>query len=296
MKLKNSQSNFLIPEKFYDSVSKDGIGVVYSLLGILAISFAGCANPYSQNYQSLLHRPQTGSFLMQTSIALKPKIVTSTNMEADSLSMLENGYLLIGRAAFRSPPIDETQAIDHAQKVGAEIVLTKKEYVNTVTESVPITEWLPDQQTTVTEMSTFQTSPTAAPSIARRQITQTVQGEAYIQYVPQNVEYYNYSATFWKKIKPMKFGVFVQQLDNETKKRLQTNRGVIVKAVVRKTPAFNADILNGDIIVLFNNEPIADPEDFFAKIKANAGQEVTVKIIRDGTTRDITLTLIAAIQ
>lgn len=39
-------------------------------------------------------------------------------------------------------------------------------------------------------------------------------------------------------------------------------------------------------------EPVAGPDDFFRKIKTHAGQTITVKIIRDGKPKDITLTLL----
>ncbi|MDO8734487.1 MAG: PDZ domain-containing protein [Elusimicrobiota bacterium] len=214
-------------------------------------------------------------------------------MKDDSMDMLENGYLLIGKSTFKSPPLNEEQALDQAKKVGADIVLTKKEYVGTVTESVPMTEYLPDRRNTTRAQSTYQTNPSALPSIAITEVTQTISGESYIQYVPKSTDYFNYSATFWKKTKPPIFGVLARNLDEETKKRLQTNRGVIVKVVVRKTPAFNADILRDDIITQFNGQSVTDPEDFFDKIKTHAGQQVTVKVIRDGTLRDITLTLLA---
>lgn len=88
-------------------------------------------------------------------------------------------------------------------------------------------------------------------------------------------------------------GVLVQPLDEATKKRLQSNRGVVVKVVVNKSPAYNADILRDDIITQFAGESVSDSNDLFDKIKKHAGQIVSVKILRDGTTRDITLTLLA---
>lgn len=258
----------------------------------LTVVLAGCSNPFRQNYQSMLDKwPQSKSMLMQNPETAEPRLITSEDMKSDALAMLENGYLLIGKSKFKSPPIDEKQALDQAKKVGADVVLVKSEYVNTLTQSVPITDWIPEKKITTTERATFQENPSAQPSIALREVTQTLQGESYTRYVPKSTDYFEYSTSFWKKSKPTMFGVLVQPLDNATKKRLQSNRGVIVKVVVNKSPAYNADILRDDIIIQFADEPVADPDDFFDKIKKHAGQKVTVKVIRDGTTRDITLTL-----
>ncbi|HNW91554.1 MAG TPA: S1C family serine protease, partial [bacterium] len=129
------------------------------------------------------------------------------------------------------------------------------------------------------------------PTVRERTITQVIQGEAQVRYVPQAVDYYSYSATFWRKTRPALFGVYVQPLDEATRRQLQSNRGVIVKIVVNRSPAFDADILRGDIITRFAGEPVADPADLFAKIKRLAGREVTVTLVRNSAAREITVRL-----
>ncbi|MBU0713430.1 PDZ domain-containing protein [bacterium] len=265
----------------------------YLFILFLAIILAGCGNPFRLHYQNMLEKwPESKSLLTESQEGSVPKLITSQDMKKDIMTMLQNGYFLIGKVKFTSPPINEKQALDQAKEVGAEVVFVKRDYVTTRTESVPIAEWLPDKTITTTETSTYQKDPSVPPSTFKREITQTLEGELYTRYVPQSTDYYDYCATFWKKAKPLKFGVLVHALDEETKKLLQSNKGVVVKVVINKSPAFNADILRGDIITLFNNDPVADPGDFFEKIKTHAGQTITVKIIRDGKPKDITLTLL----
>lgn len=258
----------------------------------LTTILTGCANPYRQHYRSMLERwPKSKSLLMETQEASEPKLITSENMKKDIMSMLQNGYFLIGKARFTSPPINEKQAFKQAREIGADVVFVKKDYVTTKTKSVSITEWLPERKVTTRETSTYQKDPSAQPSVYKREVIRTIEGESYTRYVPQSIDYYDYSATFWKKTKPLRFGVLARALDEETKKRLQSNRGVIVKVVVNKSPAYNADILLDDIIIQFAGETVAGPEDFFGKIRTHTGQTVTVKIIRDGKPKDIILTL-----
>ncbi len=252
----------------------------------------GCANPYRANYVSTFDRWPGAAGLFDTAAApAPPKLVAATDMQQDALALLESGYLMIGRATFRSARIDERQALALAQEVGADLVLASQEYMNTVTQSIPMTQWLPERRYTTTERVSYQPHPDSTPLISERTITQTIQGEAYVEYVPQTTDYYQYAATFWRKAKPMHFGVLVQRLDEATRQRLQTNRGVIVKAVVSRTPAFDADILRGDIITQFNGRPVADPQDFFAQVRAHAGQRVTVRLVRGSSTLDVPLTL-----
>lgn len=262
-------------------------------LGIFLLFAAGCANPFTKHYRSTIDQwPRAKSLLAEgPADPTGPRLVTTKDMKADSLSMLENGYFMIGVSTFRSPPVDERMSLQQARQVGADAVLVKQEFVSTVTQSVPITEWIPDRSITTTERSTFRDSPAADPKTIEREITQTLQGEAQTTYVPQSTDYYEYSTTFWKKTKPLKFGVLVRPLNEESKKKLQTNKGVSVRVVVKRSPAFDADILRGDIITHFNGEPVVDPEDFFDKIDSCAGQKVTVKVVRDKKKLDIEVTL-----
>ena len=260
---------------------------------LLVIIALGCANPFRQNYQSTLDKwPRARERLLDGPETSKPTIVTSSDLRTDSFDLLANGYVMIGKSKFVSPPINERHALAYAKEVGADVVLVNQEYVKTVTESVPITEWMPDRRITTRERSTFQTTPSSQPSVYQREITQTLEGESYTRYVQKNTEYFDYTATFWRKAKPHKFGVLVHGLDDAAKKRLQTNRGVVVRIVVNRSPAYYADILRDDIITHFNGSPVNDPEDFFEKIEANAGKEVAVKILRDGVSLDISLTLL----
>jgi hypothetical protein len=259
---------------------------------IISTLFLGCANPFRSNYMSMLDKwPHRQSMLMEIPESAEPKLVTSKDVQEDTNNMLENGYFIIGKAVFRSPPVNEKKALAQAKDVGADVVMFKQEYTNTVSQSVPITEWMPDKKITTKENSTFQSNPGSQPSVFQREVTQTFEGETYTRYVPENVDFYEYTAIFWKKAKPLKFGVLVQPLDDATKKQLQTNRGVVVKIVTNDSPAYHADILRGDIIIKFNCEPVADTKDFFKKVKALAGKQVNVDIIRDGMKKNILLTL-----
>ncbi|MBD3272231.1 MAG: PDZ domain-containing protein [Elusimicrobia bacterium] len=263
------------------------------LSGIFAFyGLTGCINPYHRHYQNMLEKwPESVKLLKETPEADEPKLVTSTDLKQDMLKMLENGYLLIGKATFKSPPIDAERALAQARTVGADVVFVNRQYVTTKTESVAMTEWLPDKTITTTETSTFKKNPDSAPSIYQREVTQTLEGESYTRYVPRSTDYYRHTALFLKKSKPLKFGVLVHSLDDETKKRLETNRGVVVKVVVNDSPAFHADILRDDIITHCAGEPVAGPKDFFEKIKEYSGQTIMVRVIRDWKPKEISLTL-----
>jgi C-terminal processing protease CtpA/Prc len=221
----------------------------------------------------------------------EPKLVTSNNMKNDSHSLLEDGYVLLGRAKFRDPKLDESQAIEQGKSVGAWVILVSHQYVNTVTESVPFNQWTPDQTTVTEENAQIQHDPNKPPVTVQKQTVQTVQGQFQTTYVPVNMDYYEYSATFWAKAKPSPIGVLVEPLSDDQKKQLQTNKGVVVEVVIRGTPAYEADVLKGDILTSLADEQIQTPDQFFDIVARHRGETVNLILSRDGQAKTLSLTL-----
>ena len=252
---------------------------------------AGCGNPYKKNYLSTLQKwPSAVSDSILKPVG-PPQLLTSDNMKNDAKSMLETGFVLLGRAKFQEEKLDESMALQQAQAIGAWVVLVSNKYVGTETQSVPIGEWTPDQTTTTTENVQIQRDPNKPPVDIQRQVTQTTPGQLQITYVPVSVDYYDYSATFWAKAKPSPIGVLVQPLTVVLKKTYQTNKGVVVKIVVQKSPAYNANVLEGDVLVSLAGEDIETPDQFFDLISRNAGKTVDLNLIRNGQPLTISIKL-----
>src|SRR5438552_328958 len=95
-----------------------GAGCVFVLL--LA---SGCENPYHKNYLSTIQKWPGGVASRVLKPQGPPKLVTSTNMKEDAHSLLEDGYVLLGRAKFRGAKLDESQALEQGQAVGAWLAL-----------------------------------------------------------------------------------------------------------------------------------------------------------------------------
>lgn len=245
---------------------------------LLALA-AGCGNPYRQNYVSKLDKRNADELSRILPASRPPKLVSSNDMKADSLKMRENGYLLIGRSQFRSSPIDEKLALDQAVQAGAEVVLVNHKFFNSVTSAIPMDRWLPDkviqqQETTVIDAPT--------PTVMQRNSTTVIQGEFQTTYVEHSTDYYDYSASFWAKAKPSLFGVLIKELDEKTKARIGSNKGVLVRAVIKGSPAFQADILRDDILLSVGGEQVLHPDQFFDLVDRSRGKKVPVKLNRNG--------------
>ena len=247
---------------------------------VLALS-AGCVNQYVKNYVSAGETDTGSRNPAVLPFSGQPRLVTTQNPKADAFSLRENGYLLLGRSKFRSSTVDENDALAQARKVGAEVVMVEHKFVNTVTQSVPISVYIPGQDVETNEQTVIQNG-NSKPRVVDRSTSTITQGEFQTTYVEQNTDYYDYSATYWTKAKPFALGVHVKALDQAMKLELGTNKGVLVRLVVKNSPAYEADLLQGDVLRSLGNEEISDPDQFFALVKKYEGQRVPVLIYRSG--------------
>jgi len=261
------------------------IGKKKYLFPVLFLVLVGCANPYKDNYHNLTGQWSSGEVARLLPKEGPAKLVVSKNMQEDFIKMSENGYLLIGESKFREQKINEDFARAQADIIGASVVLVDNDFVGTETKSVPMSEWIPPRSEIYTERSYYNRGDIPGPLTGDRVVMMTVQGEYRTKYVPQSVDYYDYTATYWAKSKPPIFGVLVQPISEYDRKVIQSNKGAVVRAVIKGSPAYNSDILVDDIIVKLNDEYASDPDVFFDLVIKNKGKSVNVEFIREGETK-----------
>jgi membrane-associated protease RseP (regulator of RpoE activity) len=109
--------------------------------------------------------------------------------------------------------------------------------------------------------------------------------------IPYSVNRYDFFAAYWVKLKPLAFGAHVGDMPEDLRQKLQRNRGAYVAFVVKGSPAFNADILRGDVITRIGDDEIIDSKSVIHLINKYAGQEVPLEFIRNGETRKISIKL-----
>jgi len=87
-------------------------------------------------------------------------------------------------------------------------------------------------------------------------------------------------------------GVYLQDLDEDTKEEFRIKQGILISGVVQDSPADKAGLEDEDIVIGFNQDKVKD-SDHFRKLIENSQPDkaVKLKIIRDGERKVLTARL-----
>jgi hypothetical protein len=243
----------------------------------------GCAKPYAQYYHDLFQGQDTSYLIFTTE---EPKVIIGSDMAEDKMKMVEEGYIPIGYSDFHGPQINQQQAIDKAKELNASVVILYSKFLDTKSGVKPVV--IPDIQTTrsnaqVNAFGSAYGSGGFATGSATAYGTgsSTTYGTKTI-YQPYSIDRFSQGAVYWVKTKPPLLGAKAIDLPPELRQKTGSNKGLLVVAVVKQSPAFSADILRGDIIKKFNNTEIIDQKQFIHTMLPSANKKATITLLRDG--------------
>jgi serine protease Do len=89
-------------------------------------------------------------------------------------------------------------------------------------------------------------------------------------------------------------GIRLQELNREIAqgRGLDIERGILVTEVLPDTPAERAGLMQGDVIVEFDDIPVRDSERFRLMVgNTDVGKEVPLKVVRNGKSKNVSITL-----
>lgn len=215
--------------------------------------------------------PPTGSPIVERSKPADPQTVIDAYMK--------RGYAIIGSSFFNSgQPEPENAAIKQARLVGADLVLIfNPQYTGSVTSSIPITT--PKTSTSYTTGTATAYSPGGTVTAYGSGTTTTTTTQT--TYVPITTHRSDYGAVYFVK-RRFGLGADFRDLNDAERQMLQTNKGVTIRLIVDDSPAFDADLLIGDIITAIDGTSITNSERFAAILGEKRGQLITISIVRHG--------------
>jgi len=260
---------------------------------VLAVLCFGCKNPYTDFYQPRQQVIGNDRYIQPQG---DPAIYSySSNQDQDNRTMRENGFDLVGFSSFTGGGAGATKEnlLTQARAVGASVVMVKSQHAGSYTAAMPYTTTSPGQVVTSNSYGTANAYGTGGSAYGTYQGTTTtyVPGVTTTQMVPYTVQRYDYLASYWAKIRNVRFGAFYVNLPPELSRQLQRNTGVVMDLIMKETPAFYANVLVGDVIIKVDDEEVTTQQSFTAILTRNPGKQVTLTILRGSEEKKISVKL-----
>lgn len=250
---------------------------ILATLGIFAL-LQGCATPFAQYYYDQTGGEDVTKLSTVVLSSSEPKVYRGTDQEPETLKMFEDNYGLLGYSSFNGGDVNENGAVTQAKKVKASVVILYSKYTGTESGTVPLT--LPDTQTSSTSLYGNAYGSGGYASYSGTAHTTTYGTKT--TYIPYSIQRSDYLATYWIKMKPPRFGVHIRDLTPEIKQQIGSNKGMLIYAVIKGSPAFEADILSGDVLRKIGDISVYDEDSFQRAVTEHEGKEAPVTIFRGG--------------
>ncbi|MDR1008086.1 MAG: PDZ domain-containing protein [Campylobacteraceae bacterium] len=252
-----------------------------SFFVLIILLFTSCSG-YSQYYKPFIKKDGTNvEFIKKNE---EPKLIrsNSNNIENDIFEIISNHYIIMGVSSFIGYN-QERELKSFAKSIGAFVVLYFTEYVSTR----QMTIFIPTTETSAINLNTYSGTKTFNTYGA---VTKTTN-----QPYSYSFDKYKHNAVFFARDTSKKrFGIFYKSLTNQMRKKLQRNDGILVGAVYKETPAFNANILSDDLIISINGIEVGENNflNFLNIINGiPSGKQIKVVLLRDGQEKTLYMVL-----
>ena len=215
--------------------------------------FAAEVNPYEKNYKA-----QNTSNLVSQQANPDTKMYVSNHKDEDNISMLENGYDMMGTSGFAGSDVAPELALQHAKAIKADTVLVYTKYGS---------------------------AKTAASKIQLiKESAKKNGGEVDAKDIAADATEYNYFASYWAKLPTPLLGVHIIKLVPKHQDDVQVGetKGLTILAVIKDSPAAKAGLVRGDVLTKIGNIELNKPEELSDVVRKFQGQKVAIEYARDG--------------
>ena len=207
-------------------------------------------NLYAKHYKA-----QNASGLTSSQSNPDTKMYVSNHKEDDNISMLENGYDMMGSSGFESGDVPADLALAHGKAIKADVVLVYSKYGSAKSASSKM-EMIREAAKTGKELT--EKDMADEPTV------------------------YKYYASYWAKLPTPTLGVHVIKLvpkSNDPNAKAEIP-GLQLLAVIKDSPAARAGLVRGDRLLKLNNKALEKPEDLTSAVRQLKGQIVDIQYLR----------------
>ena len=219
-----------------------------SLVVLILLICACTQSGYTQLYRPTLD-PKTTPNYSPLGPDEEPEVFSTDNFDRDISIFLARHYEVVGSSSFNGPYEDTKNAIRQAKKVGATVVLISAQYTNTLTQTAPLI--VPSSQATYHSGTVYSGS-----SVGGYSGTSTSYAASTVPITTQHQRYDQNAVYLVKFTGKIRFGFAMLELTPEQRSALGRNSGVFLSVVYEETPAFDANVLVGDVLVAIDGQPV----------------------------------------
>jgi PDZ domain len=247
---------------------------------ITAWATPAVADDYAKFYQAA----PAGSVALLPSTA-PPELLPSTgDLDADRLRLWQQGYGMVGASSFNGTVRDPAKALKFARQIRARYVIVASGDVAETQAEIPFTMPTVTQSTTNGNVEMHGPGGQVGGTFGARTTTTGTQTTG----IPFTVRRADQVAAFFCAVERKGSGVFGRPLDDAERITLGTNRGLKVLSVRDGSPAYDADIVPGDIITTVNGQPFA-LDAWNAAMRRPPGESTSIGISRGGAIRTVSV-------
>ena len=217
--------------------------------------------------------------------------IVSYNEDSEVIGYFKNGYGIIGSSNFYiGESYNPTQDIlKLGKEIKADIAMWKTSYYDTVNGSTPVYNWVPGTSSTTTTTGNLNSNITGnsynsnygntsfnayGSGTYSGESTTTTPGRMVVAGSRSySVNRNAISIQFLRKGKPQKFGFQALALTSEEQQKIGKNHGIKVWYVVNGSRFFDADIMDGDVVLEVNGKKI-HPVNFKEMLGGNLSEYV----------------------
>ncbi len=239
----------------------------------LALCFllSGCQNPWKDFYQG-------GPLPEDAPFNGTPECIATNDFEASIKDAVRNGYVVMGESSFNAGnnvKLSDLQAF--GESIKADLILYGSGNQTTTQSTMMVPQYHPGTQQT-TYLSGYGSNGNSFYGTANTYSAGTYSTTV----VPVTVVRRDYLAVYlkrnWRKII---LGLQYCPVTPDQARMVGSNSAVIADVVLRRSPAFNADIYEGDIILEANGQKV-NYDNFNDFLASHRGQVVDLLIYRNG--------------
>ena len=246
-------------------------------------AFTSSSALYANDWEKFFTRSGSADYVIPSSVPAE-RINSAGSIDADIGAMWKRGYAPIGYSSFTNGNSKTKDAERLANKLKARYYIALTVLSSSYTTSVPLT--LPSSTTSNTN-GNFSVFGSGGYNSGNFSGTTTTYG-SQTTYLPMQMNRYSKLALYFGEAPRMGTGIYPRELNADEISTYETQRGFVIGFIRDGSPAYEANLLPGDVIVEVNGLP-ADAPNWAAAVKAN--EPMHVKLFRNGEPREITMTV-----